>query len=577
MKSNKNSKAVTSDNIVNADLKKHSALTTYKTSGKKLSITVLKAIQAIYAKEQNILRESFRKKAVKVIKDIYPETDMELILENLYSNKEIPLTDLNINREKIPQFVNKVLEKRLHDINWLALDKKTKEHVFNDLNDNLLTQLAIENAEPDSDLLFEFIDAKNLALGYNDRQFVFPEKKVQSTELNTPEQLNKLLTEIKNYCRYLTIKESSGPQQLDYSLLASALQVNTTRFKKELKDTTEVSFEFNYINKKNLNVDLKAAMLSTVEYIDGPNITFLKYEIPTEILKLLLLPEYFIDLKEKITYKITNSYAYELYQFLRDHLKIGSITITKQQLTDFLSLPKKAVESKYDLQNRVLIPAVAEINNFTDITVEYELIPEIRWKTIKFTIKPNKAYKDESLPILKLKEPKKNYQDSPRIMKAIEKAKRNIYVSRAMKKFVYTKIDRMYNQYGEDFVVLILNQLYSSLNENIQTTLVQYINGMIKNIKDEAKEDKKRLTKKMLETTLKKKVESIEEEIIPTFSSPKDAEVFLAGLPQGLFKLQISLAEKMKLITELRKVKLSEKFINHILETRFEVISDKEK
>ena len=141
-----------------------------------------------------------------------------------------------------------------------------------------------------------------------------------------------------------------------------------------------------------------------------------------------------------------------------------------------------------------------------------------------------------------------------------------------MKKFVYTKIDRMYNQYGEDFVVLILNELYKSLNDNIETTLVQYINGMIKNIKDEAREDKKRLSKKMFEDTLKKKVENIDEDLVPTFTDEKSADVYIQNLPQGLFKLQIKKIEQMKLITEFRKVGKSENFINTIINKYFELI-----
>ena len=560
------------EKIANADLKKHSALTTYRTSGKNLPLNVLKAVQAIYAKEQNILRDTFRKEALKIVKDIFPESQLDLIMEKIYTTKSVEFTDLNINIRKVPSFVNAVLEEKLMDINWDVLDKNTKIQVFNDLNENLLTQLAISYADPEDDLLFEFINAKNSALGYNDKQFVFPEKPLCSTELKTKEQLNHLLNEIKSYCRYKTIKKSNGPQQLDYSLLISVLEVNGTRFKKDLKKAVDTSFEFNFINKKNLNIDLKASMLSSVKFKEGPNVTYLEYEIPTEILKFLLLPENFIDLKENITYKLENSYAYELYQFLRDHLLKGDVTLSKQELTDFLSLPKKAIESKYDLQNRVLIPAMIELEKHTDIKVEYELIPNIKWKYITFTIRPNSNYKEAIIPIVKAKEVKKSYLDSERILKAVEKAKRNIYVSRAMKKCVYTKIDRMYNQYGEDFVVLILNELYSSLNDNIQTTLVQYINGMIKNIKDEARENKKRLTKEKFEKTLKKKVENISEDLVPTFNCEKDAEVYTRNLPQGLFKLQINKMESIKLMNEFKKVGKSDNFIKAILNKYFEII-----
>ena len=121
-------------------------------------------------------------------------------------------------------------------------------------------------------------------------------------------------------------------------------------------------------------------------------------------------------------------------------------------------------------------------------------------------------------------------------------------------------------------MVLVLNELYKSLNDNIQTTLVQYINGMIKNIKDEAREDKKRLTKKKWEETLKKKVENISEDLVPTFKCEKDAEIYIQNLPQGLFKLQINKMESVKLMNEFKKVGKNDNFIKTILNKYFEII-----
>ena len=556
----------------NADLKKHSALTTFKTTGKKLPLPVLKAVQAIYAKEQNILRETFRKEALNIIQNIFPEEEVQNIMTDLYKNKTVEFKNKNINFNKLPEFVTTALRNRLDGITWEMLDKKTREHLFFELNENLLTRLAISYSEPESDLVMEFFDAKNQALGYSDKQNEFATQPFRSIELKTNEQLNELLYEIKKYCKYITVSKLKGHQQLDYSLFAKTLGVNPTRFKEDLEKAMKVTFEFNYINKKNLNVDIKSVMLSTVKFTEGPTATFLEYEIPTEILKVLLLPEAFIDMKEDITFKLTNTYAYDLYQFLKDHLLKGEVTITKVELKEFLNIPKKAMESKYELQKRVLIPAMSDINMYTDICFSYELIPEIRWKHIKFIISNNEKYKNSEVTVVrKVKETKKSYVDNERIIKAIEKAKRNIYVSRAMKKIVYTKIDSMYNQYGEKFVVFILNELYKSLNKNIETTLVQYINGMIKNIKEEAKKDKKRLTKKMLEETLNSKMKSISEDIIPNFKTKQDVEVYLTGLSECLFKTQIKKEEAAKLRIELLKFDKTDEFIKSVLAKYFEI------
>lgn len=75
------------------------------------------------------------------------------------------------------------------------------------------------------------------------------------------------------------------------------------------------------------------------------------------------------------------------------------------------------------------------------------------------------------------------YEDLPEnIVALIYKAKRNIYVSRAWDKRTDTKIRKIYNEDGEDVVAEVLRILYKNLNKNIKTTLVQYINGVLKNL-----------------------------------------------------------------------------------------------
>lgn len=559
--------------VENADLLKHSALTTYKTSDKRLPLNVSKAIQAIYAKEQKILKEHFREEVLKIVKDIFPKSEIETIMTDIYSKKIINFKDLNINYEKVPTFVSEVLSNRLHNTKWAIMDKKSKQFKFNEIKENLLTKLALKHIEANDNLLLEYLILEKESLGIEDKQFTLKEKKEEKMELKTNEELNAFLFEIKNYCRENAIKASSGVQHLDYSMLAKTLGVNNARFKADLKKASSTSFEFNYINKKNLDITINTAMLASTKFIKGNNETFLEYQIPIEILKFLLLPSMFIDMKEQITFKITNDYAYDLYQFLSDHILKGEVTITKEELFEFLNLNKKARESKYELQKRVLIPAITDLEAVTDISVSYEFIPENRWKKIRFFVKHNKNFVEKKATIIrKVQETKKDYKESSRIIKALEKAKRNIYVSRAMKKYVYTKINKIYNELGEDFTVLILNNLYTSLNENIQTTLVQYINGMIKNIKNEAKEDKKRLSKKMLEQCLKKKMQQINEEIIPTFKNKEQLEFFLINLSQCLFKTQITQEEALKFTVELKKFGREQRFIDLVLEKHYEII-----
>lgn len=81
------------------------------------------------------------------------------------------------------------------------------------------------------------------------------------------------------------------------------------------------------------------------------------------------------------------------------------------------------------------------------------------------------------------------------VIEKVQKAKRNIYVQRAWDKRTDTKIKKIFREDGEVLAIEVLNILYKNLNGNIKTTLVQYINGVLKNISlDENANNKQNLT-----------------------------------------------------------------------------------
>lgn len=77
------------------------------------------------------------------------------------------------------------------------------------------------------------------------------------------------------------------------------------------------------------------------------------------------------------------------------------------------------------------------------------------------------------------------------IDKSITKAKKNIYVSKNWNKRADNKVRRVVEEFGESFAIDLLNRIYKRLNTEIKTTLVQYMNGIIKNMKTEKKAEKK--------------------------------------------------------------------------------------
>ncbi|BBA49655.1 replication initiator protein A [Fusobacterium varium] len=98
-----------------------------------------------------------------------------------------------------------------------------------------------------------------------------------------------------------------------------------------------------------------------------------------------------------------------------------------------------------------------------------------------------------SKPETKHKEPAIEFPEG--IMEKMQKAKRNIYVQRAWDRRTDNKIKKICREEGETTAKEVLSILYKNLNGNIKTTLVQYINGILKNISaDESSSNKQNLT-----------------------------------------------------------------------------------
>ena len=74
------------------------------------------------------------------------------------------------------------------------------------------------------------------------------------------------------------------------------------------------------------------------------------------------------------------------------------------------------------------------------------------------------------------------------VIKNIQKAKKNIYVSKSWDKRTDTKVKKIFIEEGEIVLIEVLKIIYKNLNSNIKTTLVQYINGVLKNLLSQEKD-----------------------------------------------------------------------------------------
>lgn len=93
--------------------------------------------------------------------------------------------------------------------------------------------------------------------------------------------------------------------------------------------------------------------------------------------------------------------------------------------------------------------------------------------------------------LVKKKKESDTAEFSDEILEKIKKAKRNIYVQKAWDKRTDTKIKKILKEEGEEKTKEILNILYKNLTTNVKTTLVQYINGVMKNLSVTEKESNK--------------------------------------------------------------------------------------
>ncbi|MGL4910612.1 MAG: replication initiator protein A [Cetobacterium sp.] len=129
----------------------------------------------------------------------------------------------------------------------------------------------------------------------------------------------------------------------------------------------------------------------------------------------------------------------------------------------------------------------------------------------------------------KTKQKNKEFNYPEEINKYIQKSKKNIYVSRSWDKRTDTKIRKIFIEEGEIILAEVLKIIYKNLNSNIKTTLVQYINGVLKNLLNQKPDDSKQnltlfnnLTKDKNLTTNKKINQSRKTVKKPVINSLKD-------------------------------------------------------
>lgn len=436
-------------------LKQHSALITFKTDQEYYNIEAEKSIISILTDTQLELQKLFIDIYKPYLRRLFSDSKTrEDLLKIAYVNngiKKIIVDFSNIKKEEIPKIKDEIIRKKIEAAHSSLIDKTKKEKYLLDIEGIDIKKLSMKNIE-----LLEYTD----------------------------DEIIELIESIKEICIYETLNRYGRTKIIDFTSFANRLGLNSNRLKEKLIKASKVQLTFNYINKKNLQVESVSNMIASIAFIRKKRVTWMSYQIPDEILKHLLMPEIYAYLKEKNAHKLTGKYSIRLYTFLKDHIKFGTVTITKEECQTFFQLPKTYMSNKQHLTNRFLIPTIADIKAKTGMHIEYELIPNYNYKEIKFTMRQQVLKtKDDNKPITI--DALSGVEIDENVAKAIVKAKRNIYVNKAWTKHVDNKIIILIRDYGSTFAGEILNDLYNNLKEEVKTTLVQYINGILKNKKAE--------------------------------------------------------------------------------------------
>lgn len=446
-------------------LKQHTALTTFKvTKGKYFNLQCEKIIFHLLKSKQNEMYQYFYSLLEKELKNIFPSDKLgKDIIDQIYK-KEFSVENFAPNGIEVNKYELNTLYRKIHE--------------FNDLTENTYKKLSAKQRE--------YCDIQVLAIKPNlsiNKLLTYKEED-KSLKLKEKEILD-IIKDVKTFARQSTILKFALPENLDLTTLGNQVGItNMTNLKKYLLEAQETRLLFNFINLKKIEVEIDAPYITGITFISHKGKgTIFNYQIPIAILSLNLLPEIYAPLNELEVQKMAGKYTYRIYSILKDHVNKGSLELTKEQLKECLGLTERTISNSSTLKKNVLDPAIIELNEISNLECTYELVPAKRYRSVLFKMKTNNSKVIEVLKVVKDEEEKLNYKNDEEILKKVEFVKHNIYISRAWDKRVENKINKLLNEVGKSFVLEILDDLYNNLKNDIEITLVAYINGILKNKK----------------------------------------------------------------------------------------------
>lgn len=378
----------------------------------------------------------------------FTELELNLFITILYKMRHEKENEVTFRSEDIKSMTN-------------AKDRSYKEferilHSLQDRTFYLKTMDGYERIKPFPTLIFNN-EKKKITVEVNKRMVpVFRQLKEQFTQYSLKE--------------FVSLDNKYGKRL--YQLLKQYESIGKRNFKldnfRELLDCTNKSYD------KMSNLDKKVLMKARDDINEKTSLSvdYVKLKKGRKVESV----EFTIKKSDKTTlfdYKDTPS-----DKLVNLKLDIGKISKTKD-LSDEISVETKGIKKDKTTSS-----------DYKDTPSDKLLKKKAKGEKIDKTLVKEEKKAAKKKGIKKDKTTPSDYKDtlSDKLEKAIIKAKRNIYVSKAWNKRADNKISKIINENGEEYALDILNRLYVSVKQDIKTTLVQYINGIMKNIKIEVKE-----------------------------------------------------------------------------------------
>jgi plasmid replication initiation protein len=272
-------------------------------------------------------------------------------------------------------------------------------------------------------------------------------------------------------------------------LLASMIKRDDVDLKKYKFKAIELS-QILGIHQKNIYKELDKVtdrlMLRVIKVKNNETERFKKYhliknaEFENGILTMKIdeeMKEFYLELKQYTKYRIKNvmqfksTYSFRLYELLKQYEKICSRIITIDDLRIALDINTSQYPKYSNLKQKVIKVAIEEINNNTDLHIEYEELKEARKiKSIKFYIKQNKANSEIAVTLTE-PNPKPKLQPNSDAIKLIKEIiKEDILDIDAQKIFVVAKgdINLIKEKYSYAKTVAKINNLVGWLIDAIE-------------------------------------------------------------------------------------------------------------